>query len=679
MKRRALAALVIAIIGVGGVGAAAQEPGINLLTNPSMEGDYGAWGGIPQLQMPSGWEPWWTEWPHDAEWQNLRPEFSESTTWAGYWNRVHEGAKAMRYFKGWGTFTGGAKQTVGGVTPGVMLEFTAWGHAWHCEDWNACHEDQESGPPRVWSYPPEASVFMRIGIDPTGGSDPFSGNVVWSGGISALDYYRQFSVRTTARSDRVTVFLWASQNTPAENQDAYWDDASLVVVGPGGEGSVAVAGQTAPEVVPVTTVMPDGTTVHIVQPGDTLSGIAAAYNMTLADLRALNGLGPNDNLIFSGQKIIVRGMPAPAAQPTATPTLTPTPVAVASAFTGQGLIAFVSASMSDADAEIYLLDLATRTGAPTPLTDNTADDTAPAWSPDGQRLAFASDRDGDYDIYVVDLACRAAGCTENDAVRVTDSPAADLNPSWSSDGEYLVFQSDREGDWNLYLLSLADGQVARLFDSVSNGEHPALQPGSAFSLSAASTSAGGAAAPVNLLANPDFEDETVDFAGDGYLMVPTGWSPWWVDQPSGCDGVRPAFNVAAQAHRGAQAATVLVEGQSFTGGLYQTVTAPQGSTVRFTIWGYVLSNADDPQAIKSSEGASVEMRVGINPEGGFNPLASSVVWSESVDAPGEYTRFDVSAVAQSDRVTVFTWTKPAACNAINQAFWDAGSLTVAPR
>ena len=34
--------------------------------------------------------------------------------------------------------------------------------------------------------------------------------------------------------------------------------------------------------------------------------------------------------------------------------------------------------------------------------DNDSDDRSPAWSPDGSRIAFASDRDGDWDIYVMD-------------------------------------------------------------------------------------------------------------------------------------------------------------------------------------------------------------------------------------------------------------------------------------
>jgi Tol biopolymer transport system component len=58
------------------------------------------------------------------------------------------------------------------------------------------------------------------------------------------------------------------------------------------------------------------------------------------------------------------------------------------------------------------------------LTDNTFDDRAPAWSPDGQRIAFASTRDGNYELY----SMRFDG---SDVVRLTfDSAHGDSSPTW---------------------------------------------------------------------------------------------------------------------------------------------------------------------------------------------------------------------------------------------------------
>ncbi|MCZ7546210.1 MAG: hypothetical protein M5R40_23010 [Anaerolineae bacterium] len=113
---------------------------------------------------------------------------------------------------------------------------------------------------------------------------------------------------------------------------------------------------------------------------------------------------------------------------------------------------------------------------------------------------------------------------------------------------------------------------------------------------------------------------------------------------------------------------MFAEAHSFTGGLYQAVSVPRGATVTFAAWGYATAEGAD---------SITEMRIGVNPGGGFNPLADNVVWSEPVDASEGYVQFEVTAVAQSDRVTVFTWTHPGAC-AANSAYWDGAELTVEP-
>jgi Tol biopolymer transport system component len=72
------------------------------------------------------------------------------------------------------------------------------------------------------------------------------------------------------------------------------------------------------------------------------------------------------------------------------------------------------------------------------LTDNPAADLLADWSPDGNRIAFESNRSGDFEIYVMS----ADGSNQD---RVTNDPAEDGNASWSPDGTRIAFDSDRDG------------------------------------------------------------------------------------------------------------------------------------------------------------------------------------------------------------------------------------------
>jgi LysM repeat protein len=82
--------------------------------------------------------------------------------------------------------------------------------------------------------------------------------------------------------------------------------------------TTAVKAQVAP--VQLATPEPDGSIVHTVETGQAPWSIAAAYDITLDQLVALNNLGKNP-VIYVGQKLIIQ----PAATPTPTPTVTLTP------------------------------------------------------------------------------------------------------------------------------------------------------------------------------------------------------------------------------------------------------------------------------------------------------------------------------------------------------------------
>ena len=94
------------------------------------------------------------------------------------------------------------------------------------------------------------------------------------------------------------------------------------------------------------------------------------------------------------------------------------------------------------------------------LTKNPDHEWEPTWSPDGERIAFTSSRLPDVaaansDIYVMD----ADGKNQR---KLTRNPSRNTEPSWSPDGERIVFVSDRDGNYEIYVMN-ADGarQVRR--------------------------------------------------------------------------------------------------------------------------------------------------------------------------------------------------------------------------
>jgi TolB protein len=93
----------------------------------------------------------------------------------------------------------------------------------------------------------------------------------------------------------------------------------------------------------------------------------------------------------------------------------------------------------------------------------------PAWSSDGTKLAFTSNRDGNPEIYVMNKD--GSGLR-----RMTNSPSIDVSPTWSPTGNQLAWVSDRTGLPKIYLMN-SDGTGQRLLVGDPRSDRPTWSRG----------------------------------------------------------------------------------------------------------------------------------------------------------------------------------------------------------
>ncbi len=106
--------------------------------------------------------------------------------------------------------------------------------------------------------------------------------------------------------------------------------------------------------------------------------------------------------------------------------------------------------------------------AVTQLTTDPANDVMPAISPDGTKIAFASDRTGSWDIYLMDI-------DGGQAVQVTNDRFQNLHPSFSPDGSRLIYCSygGPSGQWELVLINVNNPAIKQ---HIGHGMFPVWSP-----------------------------------------------------------------------------------------------------------------------------------------------------------------------------------------------------------
>lgn len=301
--KRLIVLLSLALL-LGALPAAAQDG--NLLQDPGFEGPY-ANRGRSDLNTPAAW-PLWVVPPGGHEWQNRTDRMYAFPHIAG--PQVLSFPASLNINAGFVTFTAGVYQQVT-VPARANVQGSVWAWIQTCNSRDAANNFV--GFPCGSS--PASEAFVRVGVDPNGGTDAFAPAIIWGPWIAPHDHWEQATVNATANGTAVTFFIATTQQWPADFNNRWFDNASLTVGGPGGRspaGSGSVTTGAAPTVRPTASVparqapQPDGSIVHVVQPGDTLSGISIAYGVSVARILSLNDLTAADTRrILVGQRLLI--------------------------------------------------------------------------------------------------------------------------------------------------------------------------------------------------------------------------------------------------------------------------------------------------------------------------------------------------------------------------------------
>ncbi|MBN1246274.1 MAG: LysM peptidoglycan-binding domain-containing protein [Anaerolineae bacterium] len=307
-----------------------QQAGTNLLVNPGFEGigraidnstpNEGNWtrdtftgAQYGEIFTPEGWVTWWEE----GEFK--RPEckvIPNEHPFNADPDRIYDGYYSGMCFTFFGKQNAGYYQVVRNIPAGSQVEASFHAHAW------SCGEDGDA-----YSCGDPYSFYFRVGIDPNGGTDPFSSSIVWS---SPYYYYDTFGrvgpvQATVGGASAATIFVQAYGKWAIKHNDAYIDNVSLTMLTPAETPTPTLeppppTPETPPTPQFTPTANPAGSIVHEVVAGDTVFGLALAYGVDPQQIYDLNNL-TSESLLSIGQELVIST--TGEAVPTPTPTVAP--------------------------------------------------------------------------------------------------------------------------------------------------------------------------------------------------------------------------------------------------------------------------------------------------------------------------------------------------------------------
>ena len=217
IRRRVMIAILLAAILLGATPVtliASPDPsppaqGGNLLKNPGFEG----------INCRAGSAAGWCDdnWTHDAFDGSVHGNIFTPQGWVTWWRkggdhgqpevkviprvdpfigppaRINNGNYAFLYFNFFRLQDGGLYQKVDGLAAGSTVQLTAHAQGWAC--------DQDGTP---YSCGDPWTQIFQVGIEPNGGTDPFSPSIVWSVEQQSPDTYRTIGTPTAQVGMRTT-------------------------------------------------------------------------------------------------------------------------------------------------------------------------------------------------------------------------------------------------------------------------------------------------------------------------------------------------------------------------------------------------------------------------------------------------------------------------------------------
>jgi hypothetical protein len=172
-----------------------------------------------------------------------------------------------------------------------------------------------------------------------------------------------------------------------------------------------------------------------------------------------------------------------------------------------------------------------------------------------------------------------------------------------------------------------------------------------------------AAGQVTQNCNLDTFTEQVDNGKS--LAIPSGW---WYFVLEGAPDYRPSHETGNGPGYGPPGLQLVSDGVPYTAGIYQQVQVTPGVVYKADIGWF-------PVGSTSGYVADFERKVGLDPAGGANPLAETVLWSRTEgDVTNKWPDLTVSARATGSTMTVFVWVRHWISHGADSAYLDAIGL-----